>query len=90
MTSNSDDQTTHPTYPTGINPPPPFYTEHPKKINKMTRFKFFPKRKQSVAHKTNNDTSLLNTPTVQHPRLPRLSSVITNAYDYPMGNDSNN
>ena len=64
--SNSDDQMNDPTNPTGIISPPHFYLKRPNRLNKMARFKFLPKRKQSFHHKTNKDNSQPNTPTVQN------------------------
>ena len=63
-----------------------FYTKRPNRPNKMARFNFFQERKQIFNHKTNNDTSKLNTPSVQNPTLSTYSRVTTNPNDYTMDN----
>ena len=52
--SEPDNQTNHFTNPTGINSPPPFHAKRPIRFNKTARLKLFPKRKQSLHHKTKN------------------------------------
>ena len=68
----------------GITSPPPFYTKRPIRISKMTRFKFFPKRKQysnqtphSVHSKSNTQSS-----------LPHYSAVNANPNDYTLNTSS--
>ena len=68
--SNSDDQTNHIIDPTGNTSPLPFYTKRPSTFNKIAGLKLFPKRKQSIHHKTNHRTSTLHSSPVQNPTSP--------------------
>ena len=63
---------------TGITSPLPFYTKRPTRISKMTRFKFFLKRKQYSNQKPNTGQSTSTTSS----SLPHYYSVTTNPNDY--------
>ena len=82
--SNSDDQTSHSTAPTGFTSTPPFNTKQPNKFNKRARFKLLPKRKQKLHSKTNHKTSSLHSSTVQNSTLPNYSPVKTILNDNPL------
>ena len=87
---HSDDQSIHNTAPTGITSPPPVYTKHSIRFNKMARLNFFPKQKQTLHHKTNQRTPTLHSSPGQNPTLPNYSSVTTTPNDYPADNTSVN
>ena len=87
---NSDDQTYNTPNPTGIISAPPLYTKRPTRLNKLIRFNFLPKRKQSLHHNNNHNTSTLHPSTVQNPTIPNYSTVNTNPNDYSIFNTSVN
>ena len=78
---NPNDTTNIASNPTGITSPPPFYTKRPKRISKITRFEFLPKRKQYPTHKLQPKSNTLSS-------LPHYSSVTTNPSDYPLNASS--
>ena len=59
--------------PTGITSPPPFYTNRPNRISKMTRFKYLLKQKQYSDRKLHTDQSKSTTSS----SLSHFSSVAT-------------
>ena len=60
-----------------------FYTKKPISLTKMTQLKLFPKRKQSLPHKTNHRTSsTLHSSPVPDPTLSNYSNVSTTRIDY--------
>ena len=77
---NPHDTTGISSIPIGITSPTPFYTKRLTRISKMTRFKFFPKRKQYSNQKPNTGQSTSTTSST----LPHYSSVTTNPNDYPL------
>ena len=56
----------------------------------MTRFKLFPKRKNSLYQSANSDKKTGNASTLQDSILPSYSTVNSNPIDYPLNSQSVN
>ena len=87
---NSDDPTNPSGKPSRNTPLPLSYTKRTQRIPKMTRFKFFPKRKRSFDQQTNNSNTTSNTSLLPNFTLPQYSTVNPHSHDYSFNTTSVN